>query len=248
MSKYSVRIKTFARKAFEWFKGHGGILFSVAALVILVISCLKIFSLKKMSPDAKIQAALMVLLIVITGFYAYQTQRLVKEERRALEEERMKRYAEFGEKRIQKFLRPLLQKLEGLNDSLSVITESGSRPLINKFENSLYIFKARLDQIDELFSEHLFMADPILRYGILSLIKTTRKTIPTIENQAEMYVIPWKEKIEKDISELMSAVNIEISKICQHIRKTYGYFSHETKILESLDDLAVLSDRPPTRI
>jgi hypothetical protein len=74
-------------------------------------------------------------------------------------------------------------------------------------------------------------------------------TMPnSIENQSEEFITQWKKKIDEHIGELETAVNNQISRICQNIRKTYGFFSQETEILESSDDLAVLSDRPPTRI
>jgi len=237
------------KKVFEWMKAHGGVLVGLAALFTLALSGLKIFSLENLSSDAKIQAALMVLLIIITGFYAFQTQRLVKEQRNALEDERKTRSAEFGMQRIKKFLRPLLQMLDDLRDSLFVVAEANKRPLEINFENSLGIFKARLSKIEVVFSDYLFMANSILWSDILSLIKTTKKTMPNpIENQSENYVIPWKDETEKDINKLIDAVATEIAKICQNIRKTYGFFSLDTENLESSDDLTVLSDRPHPRI
>jgi hypothetical protein len=234
------------KKVFEWMKARGGVLAGLTALFILALSWLKIFSLENLSPDAKVQAALMVLLIIITGFYAFQTHRLVKEQRRALEEERKKRYAEFGMQRMQKFLRPLLQHAEGLKDSVSQIAEASKRPLEINYESALGIFQARLNETKEFFIEYLFMTDPILRYGYLKIAKMTMPK--SIERQSEKKITQWKEKIDEYIGELETVVNNKISGICQNIRKTYGFFSRDTENLESSDDLTVLSDRPPRRI
>jgi hypothetical protein len=230
------------KKVFGWIKAHGGVLVGLAALYILALSWLIIFSMKNLSPDAKIQAALMALLIIITGFYALQTQRLVQEEKK-------RRAAEFGMQRIEKFLRPLLQMLNELKDSLFGVAEASKRPLENNFENSLGIFEARLNKIDAIFYDQLFMVNPFLWSGIRSLIETAKKTMPKpIENQSENYVIPWKDETEKEIRNLGRAVCAEIGKIIKNIRNAYGFFLDDTESFLSRDDLSVLKDRPPTRI
>jgi predicted DNA-binding protein (UPF0278 family) len=90
------------------------------------------------------------------------------------------------------------------------------------------------------------MTNATIRYGYLKL---TQMTMPTsIENPSEEFITQWKKEIDEYIAELETAVNNEISRICQNIRKAYRFFLPETKILESSDDLTVLSDRPPTRI
>ena len=231
------------KKIFEWLKAQWGILIGITAWAAIIVL---VFFIGGMSLSDRIQAMSVITLVFITLFYSVQTRRLVKEQRDTLEEERKKRYAEFGMQRIQKFLRPLLERLEGLKDSVSQIVEASKRPLEINFENSRGIFRAQLNETKEFFIGYLFMTDSILRYGYL---KITKMTMPkSIENQSEEFITQWKKKIDEYIGELETEVNNEISRICKNIRKTYGFFSHETEILESSDDLTVLSDRPSTRI
>jgi len=233
------------KKTFEWLKAHWRILIGIALWAAIVAL---VFFIGDMSLSDRIQATSVITLAFITWFYAVQTQRLVKEQKDALEEERKKRNAEFGVERIKIFLRPLLKKLEDLNDSLSVITESRNRPLIDCWGNSLERFHVKLNNIDELFSEYLYMASVRLRGDLQKFLSEVKESIPTFENQAESYTIPWKKRIERKIQDLKNSIVFEASLISQQIRKTYGFFSHETEVLESSDDLTVLSDRPPRRI
>jgi len=225
------------KKIFKWLKAYWKIL--VGLIVWLAIMVL-VFT-RHMSLSDRIQAMCVITLVFITGFYAVQTQRLV-------EEERKKRYAEFGMERIKKFLGPLLKMFEGLNDSLSVITQPRNRPLIYEFDNLLAPFQVRLDNIDELFSEYLFMASVKLRGDLQKFLREARESMPTIENQAGSHAIPWKTEIERKIQDLKNTIVVETSLISQQIRKTYGVPSHETEVLESSEDLTVLSERPPKRI
>lgn len=230
------------KKTSEWLKENWGNLIGIIAWVAIMVL---VFT-RRMSLSARIQAMSMITLVFITLFYSVQTQRLVKEQRATLEEERKRRNAEFGMLRIQKFLRPLLEQLEGLKDSVSQIAEASKHPLMINFENSLGIFRAQLNGTKEFFGEYLYMTNATIRYGYLKL---TQMTMPTsIENPSEEFITQWKKEIDEYIAELETAVNNEISRICQNIRKAYRFFLLETKILESSDDLTVLSDRPPTRI
>jgi len=230
------------KKTSEWLKENWGNLIGIIAWVAIMVL---VFT-RRMSLSARIQAMSMITLVFITLFYSVQTQRLVKEQRATLEEERKRRNAEFGMLRIQKFLRPLLEQLEGLKDSVSQIAEASKHPLMINFENSLGIFRAQLNGTKEFFGEYLYMTNATIRYGYLKL---TQMTMPTsIENPSEEFITQWKKETDEYIAELETAVNNEISRICQNIRKAYRFFLPETKILESSDDLTVLSDRPPTRI
>jgi hypothetical protein len=68
------------KKSLDWIKAHTGILMSLAALVILTILLLKLFSMENLSPDAKIQAAVTTTvtagLAFITFLYMQETRRM----------------------------------------------------------------------------------------------------------------------------------------------------------------------------
>jgi hypothetical protein len=217
----------------------------LVGLSIWVVTILIIFFTRSLRSSDRIQAVSVITLVFITWFYAVQTQKLVKEQRLALEEERKKRYAEFGIERMEKFLRPLLQHVEGLKDSVSLIDMAAKHPSAFNLENDLGIFQARIDQTKEFFIKNLFMTDPILRYGYLKITKIPMPN--SIERQSEIFMIQWKANIDEYADELVNEINNKISGICQNIRRTYGFFSDHTQNSKSRDDLSVLSDRPPTR-
>ena len=224
------------KKIMEWLNAHWGILVAVWAAIIAAI-----FVFGAMQLGDRIQATTTITLVFITLFYAIQTQRLVDEERKG-------RSAEFGIQRIEELLRPLIEILDDLYDNLSVITEPRDRALIDKYENYLGNFQVRLNFLDKLLFDHLYMASNRLRNELSKFLRETRESIPTIDNQAETYTIPWKEKVEKRIRELQGTIVVEAGLISQYIRKAYGYDSQNANELESWDDLTVLSNRPPSRI
>jgi len=230
------------KKIFEWLKAYWTILVGIALWAAIVV---RVFFIGDMSLSNRIQAISMITLVFVTLFYSVQTQKLVKEQRATLEEERKRQNAEFGIQRIQWFLRPLLKRLESLKDCASQIIEARKRPS-QIHDDGRGIFRAQMNEIKEFFGENLYMTNASIRYGYLRL---THMTMPTpIENPSEEFITQWKKEIEENIAELEEAVNNEIARIIQNIRKAYEFFLPETKILESSDDLTVLSDRPPKRI
>ncbi len=233
-------------KMLSWFQKRWKVAIGLTIFVIIpLLLAGYVWRQEDIERSDKIQAIAIIAFVFITGYYAAQTQRLVKEQKNALEEERKRRNAEFGIQRIQGFLSPLLHMLEGLKDRLSLVTEANKSTLADKFQNYLGLFQAGVVEIDEFIFKNLFMADPILRYGLLGL---TKMNMPrSIDQEAECHVVPWKEETEERIGELTQYINNEISRICQHIRKTYGFFSLDTEGRESMDDLAVLSERPTKR-
>jgi hypothetical protein len=227
------------KKLAGWMKAHWGIAVIVWAAIIAAI-----FIFGNMALGDRIQAASVITLVFITWFYAFQTQRLVDEDMK-------RRNAEFGMQRIEKFLRIFLQHLESLRDNVSQVAELGKHPCNFSFKDSLGIYQARMNEFKNFFIEHLFLTDPIIRYGYLKIIKMPMPKTPKSQSEeylAREYIAEWKASIDENIDQLTTAVNNEISRICQDIRKTYGLFSHEMETLGSSDDLTVLSDRPPMRV
>jgi hypothetical protein len=229
------------KKTFEWLKAH----WILIGITVWVAIMALVFT-RRMSLSNRIQAMSVITLVFITLFYSVQTQRLVKEQRATLEEERKRQNAEFGMQRIQWFLRPLLERLKNLKDVVSLIAEASKNHLQLDFKNVQGLFRAQLNGTKEFFGEYLYMTNAVIRYGYLKL---THMTMPTsIENPSEEFITQWKKEIDEYIAELEAEVNNEISRICQNIRKAYGFFLPKTEISESSDDLTVLVDRPPKRI
>lgn len=88
-----------------------GRLIIIWILLILIVSILLIFLKPQERINNIVQAIAILTLVFVTWFYAKQTQALVEQEKKALEEERGKRYIDFGEKRIAEFYKPFINKL-----------------------------------------------------------------------------------------------------------------------------------------
>lgn len=83
-------------------------------LVIIMVFLLLRFLRPSEMINNIIQAILIVTLVFVTFFYAKQTQRLVEEERKSLEEIKKKRDADYWERRISEFYKPFIDKLNNM--------------------------------------------------------------------------------------------------------------------------------------
>jgi len=85
------------------------------SLIILVfigiLVLISVYILLYPEKDKIIQAELIVILVSITLFYAIQTQRIVKEEKK-------KNTADFWEKRLVEFYKPFIDKLNNMKDAV----------------------------------------------------------------------------------------------------------------------------------
>lgn len=76
--------------------------------------CIVIYFQRDSDFSVRIQAIALLLLILVTAFYARKTQKLV-------EQERMKRNAEFGERRLKELFYPILGDLNEMAQILGGI-------------------------------------------------------------------------------------------------------------------------------
>jgi hypothetical protein len=163
----------------------------IAALAIWAALVLIVLFIGNMQLSDRIQAASVITLVFITWFYAVQTQALVKEERRALEEEKKKRAAEFGEKKITVLLGPLTAKLKEFNYcTLPFLEETNKKDFIK------YLSSAREDlrSIEEFFRSNMHMASDELRVNMIGFLNDTLTTIWRSPNWTENEKKPIKRK------------------------------------------------------
>ena len=186
--------------------------------------------------DKVIPAELIVILICITGYYAIQARDLVEQEKASLkkqevlieqqklslEEEKNKRIAEFGEKRIEKSLIPLLEKLEILEESLNEM----------KFDmqnaNEIRDMERKFNDFDDFRKKKSYMATHSLTQELIEFRRQIKRgwiTGDAIRTRNER--VNWRDDFLKKTRQIMLSVNREYRSIMIHLRKTYGYFSGE---------------------
>lgn len=206
----------------SWLEANWRIIFGLFSWGAIILIILFTGSLRL---SDRIQAISVITLVFITLFYAVQTQALVKEEKRALEEERNMRISEYGEKRITQFLKPLADKLESLKNGLAVITNPRNRPLVEYGNGLLDPLKyVTLTGIESFYKEHDFMANLLLQEQIRIFFGETAASWPTYDNQDDTYTFRWKGETEKAIDKLRSYIGMEITVVSNQIQKTYGYY------------------------
>lgn len=159
-----------------------------------------------------IQTVAIITLVFITQFYAKQTQALVNQEKISLEEEKKKRYADFGEKRIDDFYNPLLVelgKLRGILDGPSINTSEVRQHKMQILEigfKNVHMGSAKCGELRKNLDDEL---EDVLKKG-------------RFRNEE-------REKIKEDINELAKYICDESELIGDKIKDIYGYFAYENE-------------------
>ena len=167
--------------------------------------------------DKIIQSELIVILVVVTLFYAIQTQELVKHEKESFEEERKKQTALFAEKILHEFHSPfsvnlflLNKKIEGLN-----------------WKN----FRDEIDEIDEFFTKEI--SELILKYsylspketiGLTATINMFFKDINELKENEEEKFYTVKHEFLETIKSILKNTNIKKRDCVNKINEVYGVF------------------------
>ena len=174
--------------------------------------------------DKSVQAELIVILICITGYYAIQAQKLVKQQKLSLDEEKNKRVAEFGEKRIEDFLHVLKVELNNMEEKLNRMKtiDSGSN-------SEIFSVKANFDPITNLLNKRDYLSTKLLNNALWLFKKDVDESWIKQKNweKPESRAI-WRDELLKRVKTIMKLVERERKDIISHIRKTYGYSVDET--------------------
>ncbi len=198
------------KKLLDWLKNSWGILLGLVLYLIAV----KIIYNQILDIRFQMQAWGVVTLVFITIYYAWQTQRLVKQQQISLEEDKKKREADFWLVRLKEYYSPLKYNLNYLTASLDsetffrdefmVATEKIlkivghnqyliTEDLLKKEENLLYLLAKNKDH---------FLHGEIPPEIVSPIIQAIKKIFNTIEE--------------------------EIRFIEEKLVKTYGFFTVES--------------------
>lgn len=201
-------------------------------LTVIIISIVLLF----LSPHEKIsniiQGIAIITLVFVTWFYAKQTQGLVEQqkafleqEKLSLEEEKNKRYAEFGEKRIEKFLHPILDKLQNIEKMLN-----GMQFNMDNAHEIMVANRTFID-FDRFRFKNSYMATFSLTQKLLEFTNQVKESWITGEAINDRRARErWRDDYLRKMRRITKSVNDEFRDIMIHLRKTYGYFSGEEEL------------------
>lgn len=189
-----------------------------------------VFKLKDLEASDKIQAISVFGLIVITAFYAIQTQKLVIDERRRLRLEKEIRRAEYGGTRIKEFFNPLFYKLQELKDILQRIIDEGPEscagPLRTYFEEELNEAINKYNEMEDIFNRNKLMASSLLIDSISGFLEKFTSSFPEGFKEREFNKMgSWVKEINDHIDHVRPRILEEMGMIETHIKRTYGYFN-----------------------
>jgi hypothetical protein len=174
-----------------------------------------------LKPEEKInniiQAIAIVTLVFITWFYARQTRELVKQEERAIEEEKENRYAEYAERRLQELFRPLIWHLIEL---VTIYKKAGIPDTI---------------EADKIFSDFVrlhfdkgYMASRTLNKRILKYREELDKAMYELKKtKTHKSLEKWRKEILNKTEEMRDQIMEESRLIVISLKEAYGYLTKE---------------------
>ncbi len=169
----------------------------LGVILIIIIEGFIFIGLKDLSISNKIQAGSTIVLVLITLYYAIQTQMLVKETKE-------KRNSGFWEKRIIEFYNPFIDKLKILAIHLRGKSRNGEK-LIKK-----------IDELREFFLERKYMISKSMSKQIDALQDALWTALLDDEDLRLENYFAAEEEVRK-------IINKEWADIEDKIRKFYGY-------------------------
>lgn len=183
----------------------------LASIAILILLCPQI--------DEMVQAETIITLVFVTIFYAIQTQKLVRQEKISLEEQKKKNLANFWEGRLKEYFLPLRTALPQLLGLLSV------KPLPS-------------DEIKKSISKCL----DLISKSILISKETTKSSFSLMEEflkfrhreEKGISEEEWIDDIEKKANDFLIQISVEIFMLEHKIHDAYGFYIDE-KFKEKLE-------------
>jgi hypothetical protein len=195
----------------------------IVSLILWVGSVLTVSIAGTIHLSDRIQAASMITLVFITWFYAVQTQALVKEQRRSLEEEKKKRVADFGEKRISELLVPLNVQLGAFQyRTLQYFEEMDNR----SFDEYVSDANKHLGLIARIFHDKTHLANNELIFRMKGLLLDSQMELWGASKWTEDEKKKYRTWIGNEITFLIHRIEEEIEQVSKHIQDTYSGFTH----------------------
>jgi hypothetical protein len=189
----------------------GSTLLAILILIVLLVGNIPL--------GDRIQAASMITLVFITLFYAVQTQALVKEERRALEEGKKKRSADFGERKMIVLLGPLSDKLKVFTYNFRLFFEETDKM---RFHELSVEARKELRTIEEFYRANMHMASDKLRGELQTFLNETQITLWRSAAWIDEEKISTLQGMQSGLHSLIRTIELEIEKITAHLQSTYG--------------------------
>lgn len=169
--------------------------------------------------DKLIQSQLIIVLIVITIYYAIQTQKLVKQEKISLEEEKRKRSVDFLRERLIEFYLPLKFNLLKLQEVIQY----------KPFPIDEYI--KIISEFTEIMSKG-YMLTAEMNNSLISFMSIFKFQIrDKVEDRDKYY-------INEQTEEFLKKVNLEIHIFEYKIKEVYGLYI-DKKLQDYIDKLRV---------
>ena len=185
-------------------KGWGKNIDLIILVFFWILASITILILLFPQIDEMIQAEAIITLVFVTIFYAIQTQKLVKQEKISLDEEKKRRTVDFWRSRLTEFFLPLRINLQKLQT-------------VVKFEPfSSDEFSKIISEFIELMSK-AYMLSPEMNNALISFTGMFRFQRRDKVEEGEKYAI-----IEQS-GELLKKVNIEIRIFEYKINEIYEF-------------------------
>lgn len=190
-------------------------------LTLVIVGLMLCFSSKDFGQLISniIQAVAVGTLVLVTIFYARQTQKLVEQEEKSLKEEIKKKNADFEEKKLKEFYNPFKYLLFDLR----FIVENEANPLKPTLELRV--------KIAELGSGYGYMVTRELEKKAVDLLNHLSE-ITNINEEDDEQLKTWREKALEKIEDVMKQKQKEIDVSRSIINETYELFS------EKLDNIS----------
>jgi hypothetical protein len=177
-------------------------------LMIGIVGSMLFLSSKSQLLSNIIQAAAVVTLVLVTWFYAKQTQEQAKFPKSLLDEQKLKRGLEFNERRLQFFYNPFF---EHLHEAVEIFEEKRIEEIREILE------KPRR----EIFWPHYFMLQKETRKMVSEFFfELIVDAVDEGNNQLEENA---KSKLRKDFDEIRKKLNEEREKIEAYISDNYPF-------------------------
>ncbi|MGB2764118.1 MAG: hypothetical protein WBC20_06860 [Candidatus Aminicenantaceae bacterium] len=179
-----------------------GIIWIIVSILILIILCPEVGEM--------IQAEALITLVFVTIFYAKQTQNLVEQEKISLEDQKSKRRADYGEKKLKEFYNPLKYKIHKLKNTI-IVQPNLIKPIILLYNDIL-----------KLGSEHEYFVKKENEEVIVELLNVLWE-IKDINILNKEKVKVWKKKGLIEAEKVINIVKKEINIVKKEIDKVYGF-------------------------
>lgn len=184
--------------------------------------------------DKIIQSELIVILVVITLFYAIQTQKLVEHEKESFEEERKKQTALFAEKILHEFYSPFSVNLFLLNKKIEGLNWQNFRDEMNKIDEFF------TEEISELIEKYSYLS-PKETIGLTAIVNMFFKDVDELKENEEEKFYTIKREFLETMKSILKNINKKKHDCVKKINEFYGVF--ESSEMDDAGKILSIADK-----